>query len=364
MGGSEDDRELGWSGLQKLNMNETSLESLEEMIKSRWAGGVLSSFSGIFTFSSIILIVGALGVSIAFFPVLWSIFEYLYEIIGPILLFLHRILLPFYALFCYTFLLYVIIISENFSKDVAPFAILLSGLLASATYVGFGSRLDRPRDNAAATLLYSFILVTFSFPAVNYQSQVLGFAAVVALFSLLGFVVVPMGCGWMVGWMKPDTVLVTALTAGSLSLVLILRKVVDRLESSDTIALSIAFFDYFFKPFSSGFSVFGSMTLLLAGLIWSSRYYKNSDLIKYPAANVANIILILLYVGLGAILGDDSFRNSGATFLVLYLSQKTFEAEFMSIWFAILFGSAGLVGVGFFLKSHPHFLLSLLANLD
>jgi hypothetical protein len=357
-GGREDDRELGWEAMQKLNATEATVDALPDLIKSRWTGGMLAKLAGLLNFGSIILIIGGLGVSIALLPALWPVLLFIFKALGPLLLLIHQAMLPFYALFVYSFILYVILLADQFSKDVAPFVILVAGFLATATYAGFGQRFDVTlyHDKLSGLLFYAFIMIMFAFPAVRYQSSPLGFSTVVALFSLLGFVVIPIGCGWLIGWANPDAMSITVITAGTLTLILVLRKVVDQL-SLQGIAPALSLFDYFFKPFGIGCSVFGSLTFCLAGLITSSKHYRWN--IPYAQSNIIYLLVLLLYIGLGAILGDSSFRNCGATFLALYLSQKVFEAEIMSIWVGILLASGALVGSGFWLKAHPLFILSL-----
>lgn len=359
-GGSEDNRELGWEAMQKLNVTEATADALEEMIKSRWSGGMLARLAGLLNFGSIILIIGSLGVSVALLPAIWPLLVVIYNTLGPLLLLVHQAMLPFYALFCYSFVLYLILLAGQFSKDVAPFMILVAGFLASVVYIGFGLRSDPSKfEDKLPGLLYSFMLITYAFPAVRHQSSLLGFVAVASLFSLLGFIVVPIGCGWLIGWSDPGSMIVTAISAGSLTLILILRKIAGLLPY-EGIMNSLPFFDYFFSPFSIGLSIFGSLTLSLAGLIISSRSYREAWALSYAQANAVYLAVLLLYIGLGSMLSDDSFRNCGATFLALYLSQKIFEADIMSIWVSILLASGALVGAGLWLKTHPLFILSLI----
>eukprot|EP00879_Flechtneria_rotunda_P027099 GHRR01028967.1.p1 GENE.GHRR01028967.1~~GHRR01028967.1.p1 ORF type:complete len:341 (+),score=99.01 GHRR01028967.1:1212-2234(+) len=219
--------------------------------------------------------------------------------------------------------------------------------------------------NNFLTLLFSptfrvncFAALALASAAVAHQSQLCGFLAVTAWFAALGFVVIPFGCGWSVGWGSVDDMLRCELASGSLLLGLLLCRLLLP-STSEHVQGSQASSWQLIQPFRLGVSVFGGVCLFLAGLIRSSKWYSTGR--SYWISNTTYLLLILASIAVGALAGLTGLHNTALTFLILWVSQKAIEVTAgRATWIAMFALSLTLWRCSLYLTTHPGWLASLL----
>lgn len=193
--------------------------------------------------------------------------------------------------------------------------------------------------------------------AIEHGSQLLGFLATAAVFSALGFEVVPLGLTWIVGWNGEDLMTVSAAASALiLAPVLALR--------------GMGLTPQWLAPFRLGFGVFGSICLLLAGLIRASIWGMQSSagsrhrVSEYVAINVAYSALVSGLIAAGTLTGTQSVKATGITFAFLFAGEKATELAVLvqgpAIWVMGLAASLAVWRVGMFLSANPVWLASML----
>eukprot|EP01137_Pigoraptor_chileana_P026440 Opistho-2@7713 len=119
-------------------------------------------------------------------------------------------------------------------------------------------------------LLNLYVMCIFTPVTALLQSHLLGFIAVVSLYSLLGFSVVSRGLCFVIGFDSPSSLertltSSTALVSGFFAL---------RISSAYGARGALA---TFLSPFTTGVMAFGVSVMLLAALIQSSKFYRAND---------------------------------------------------------------------------------------
>jgi hypothetical protein len=101
-----------------LNVNPHAIDavtsndilSLGQLLQSRFTpGGVLSQLNGIMTLANVMWVFGALGIAVFFLPAISPFVMWLATKIGPIVMFIVYVLMPFYGLLFYSLALYIIV---------------------------------------------------------------------------------------------------------------------------------------------------------------------------------------------------------------------------------------------------------------
>jgi len=320
--------------------------------------GAMARVRSLFNLANFLWMIGILGVAVSIGPAAIALFG---PAIRALLAWAHtgallahyvaRPLYPALALYACT----ALVAAAHLQPAPAGSRLALGGVvlatLALALFMALHAP-DPPPPNTDPVLILNTFLVLCLVPLAHaHGSQLLGFFAAAALFGALGFSVIPMGLGWAVGWANEDTMLNTAAASGCL----LALAAAARTTPQGTRLLA---------PFQLGVSVFGTLCLLLAGLIRTSRWYptKPGAALGYVGANVGYAALLLAMVAWGALGGSMSVYSTAATFTALYLSDKAVEwCVFTGLgWVAVLLVSVGLCGGAWFIHTHPTWLVSML----
>lgn len=207
--------------------------------------------------------------------------------------------------------------------------------------------------------IYFFCLITFTLLASAHRSPLLGFFAASSLFSLLGFLVFPVCLN--LDAEEDWTTLHLLCASGVITVFMLLLGIAKNLRPvGGRLGKFISNVDFLVSPYRIGLSCFGCLALLSSGLYWVRDDDQSGF---YFELNALYIFLDLLLIGAGTLLGDDSFRNSGATFFVIWVFAKIFEQFNISMWVVYLAMSVLLVAAAHFLKTNRCWLEGMFGGL-
>jgi len=294
---------------------------------------------GWFTFLNVILITAA----ILFVVAIVALFgHYLIDLI-------RAVPLPAWEVICYGFCAVLIGLGDKVPADFTlmvtlPGVLGLVGCLALTKYAHF-------KDNKTIQPYLWFLTLAWGAVAIMDGSHVIGFFAVMALMSALGFV-----CG-----MIPGVVYVGFED----------EKVAPRATSSAFLIL--AFYtlvhitgttNQYIDVFKTGAQFMGSFVYFLGILCMSSKWwswtsYKQTRLDTYLAMQVLAIASGLAALFIGNVYGMGFLLGIGGTLFYLYVLEKYYEIPWKGIgWAWSLLGLAGMLYFGVaFAKLHPEYFL-------
>lgn len=222
----------------------------------------------------------------------------------------------------------------------APF-LGLTGCLLYAAAVSFTLT---TRKLLCGYVKFSLALLAVWAPAaVLYSSSMIGFIAVAALFSALGFYAGMGRLCYFIGFEDDDAV-GRATTAAFVVLGVF---VALRLGAFSLPGLSV---------FESGALFLGSFVGYLGLLIASSRWFRSPR--SYAYMQVVTIAAGLLALFAGSVFSIPQLERIGGTFFVLYLLEKPAEIPFESKRARAALGlavSALIYGCCLYFKTHPDF---------
>jgi hypothetical protein len=196
--------------------------------------------------------------------------------------------------------------------------------------------------------------------AVYYGSHVVGFMAVMAALSTLGFV-----CGHLpgmvyVGFNKDDAVFRSTFAAGLMVVAHVL------LTITGTAAQHIS-------VFREGMSFMGSFCFFLGVLIMSSKWYwwttktnhednkveRGYDWNAYFVMQAFTIVCGVTALYLGSVFGMSAIAGFGGTFFCLYILEKYYEIPWTGAGWAWSLLGLGLILylMGVLVKAHPQYFL-------
>jgi hypothetical protein len=150
--------------------------------------------------------------------------------------------------------------------------------------------------------------------AIVTHNGMVGFLAVAAFLSALGFSVVVMPLCYVIGF--EDKAAVPRATVAAfliLAAYVVMHLLGMRAPWADV--------------FESGALFLGSFVGYLGLLILSSRWYAQKGAAHWIGLQILTITLGLLAIYLGSMLGLESLQKIGGTFLVLWAIEKPFEIK-------------------------------------
>lgn len=129
------------------------------------------------------------------------------------------------------------------------------------------------------------------------------------------------------------------------------------------------------QPFAPACTVLGALTLYLALLIVSSRYYypyeahgrstQPTKRLSYEFRNWVLVFCLLAGMLVGNLEGMPGLTNTATTFAVLWLMEKWCELHFeckWNTWLLVLALSIAVYNCALYLHLRPEFVASLFAN--
>jgi hypothetical protein len=126
------------------------------------------------------------------------------------------------------------------------------------------------------------------------------------------------------------------------------------------------------QPFAPACTVLGALTLYIALLIMSSRYYYydydyrlSRNILGYAPRNGIMIVCLVAGLVVGNLEGMPGLTNTANTFGVLYLVEKYCELHFenkWNLWLLMLALSVAMYQTALYLHLRPEFVVSLFAN--
>jgi hypothetical protein len=239
---------------------------------------------------------------------------------------------------------------------LAPVFLALTACMAMpCLYALTLSRHFKKTDNAwlafqVGSWLFSAV---WSAVALWFDSQLIGFLAVVALFVALGFIFIPLPFVYLIGFGKRDMIPRSMGVAFCFLSAYIYLAFNDAMWSSSAVP----------RVFRPGITGMGTFVFFLGGIIVSSRYYHGNDV------DVAHYIWVNLFVcacgmccvALGSMVPELYLLKSvGGTFFVLFLLEKYIEIPWRNagwVWAALLLGVL-LYGISWWASENPEYLLS------
>lgn len=234
---------------------------------------------------------------------------------------------------------------------VTSLALALGPCYAYSTFL-WATRLQSSDRDAFIRITSCWAAVTLAPVAHAYQSTLLAYLSVFALYSALGFSVACYGLCWCIGFTSKRAVeRVVATSALTLVIGLSLRELGPRFALSRE-ALGV---------FSSPLAVVGSLTLYLGLLITSSLYYDRRSG-RYLARNMLTLGALLAGAAAGFVSGQEGLANTACTFVVLWTAEKYGELHCEAKWngwVLLLVMSIATYRAALWMHDHPAFVASM-----
>ena len=180
--------------------------------------------------------------------------------------------------------------------------------------------------------------------AVVHSSSLIGFFAVVAIYTACGFIMGPCLGGFYIGFRSLDVLWrCLYLSAGFVVIFAALR--------------NTGVSDARLAPFALGARVLGNIGYFLALLIRSSKWRSDGN---YVIMNTVMLVSLIAAAFVGSVVSLPSYTNTAATFFVLWVMEKEMEIKWGSGWIAVLF--VNFVAL-YFLAHHLHIHPEIIASL-
>jgi len=319
-----------------------------ESINFQEQQGLLQKVKGFLTFVNIIATLAAILLAIA---VAWLVSIYLIPVLKLIPKSVYEILI---YLMCFAF-----IIGGKWLTPAVNEFIALPGCLGLIGALGFTNFLhgealkkvyfkadNQPRFNPyylnSLVLFFCWFII-----AILYQSELIGFLAVIALEVSLGFSVVVLPLCYFIGFRERDVI----PRAMSASLFLLIIYVGLKITETELPYVGI---------FSSGVLFVGSFVYYLGCLIISNKWYNQAlEQNRYLSMQILTIVSGILALYIGSVWQILLLQRIGGTFFVLYLIDKYLELPWKKEWlaWATLGFAIILYSLALFVKQYPQFFL-------
>lgn len=293
----------------------------------------LQRFAGLITFVNVLWVL-AIGVGVASFAFLFGSF------VKDLIKALKNVPLEFYEFVFYAGSVGTAVYGRSLAAGVAPYVGLTGCLLFGAALL-FTAKAHQSLKFGGAGVS-AILFVVWSAAAVVYGSSMLGFIAVAALLSALGFSVIVSPLCYAIGF-EDKAALGKATSA---AFVILAGAVGIRIAKAHVPALA---------TFEDGALFLGSFVGYLGLLVASSRWYDGKDR-NYVLFQVVTIVAGVAALLIGSVFGIGELQKIGGTFFVLYLVEKLFEIPAKSArgYAAIgLVASAVIFGFSMYVKSNP-----------
>lgn len=334
---------------QLLNMRTTLVE-----MESRKS--IFQHVRGCFTFVNFIWLLSIVGIVTTASPVLMLIARPVHQLIRylaieMILPFL-RAIKPVYEAVAWMLCYSIVVQAYRYNNTDSQVFICLTGLLGSILAMVYTTYLHVPKMRPADyQALVSVLFATSALPlAIRFNSVLIGFFGVVALYNALGFGVCVCDLCYMVGF-ETESALERCLLSSLMLLIGILWGHVVHPELV-----------LYLRPLLPALNTLGSVMYFLALLIKThTTVYRG-----YWQMQVWMILSLLIVSAVGSIYQVDAVRNVAMVFTVLYIMEKISDLAFMvipNLTVAIFVISVLLWRFSLYLHQHPGIIISLFTGM-
>jgi len=328
--------------LKKENLTEEELFSLTDEIKLE-APGTLAKLAGYITLVNIIWVTAAFLLAIA---IGWLVFLYIFPLVKE----LSEVAIEFSS---YATCMTIIGASQGL-PDVAivPTAftgcLLLMGCLYLTEKYHFRGRNYRPyhRSTPRFAIYSGLLFVAWGAAAVFYQSSLIGFIAVGAAVSSLGFSILVTPLCYCIGF-EDDAAIIRGTTAAGITVA-----VYTLIQTTGLLVPE------YLELFRTGVMFIGTFVYFIGLLIMASKYYtKNAR--HYLLMQFLMITSGVAAISVGSIFDITTLQRIGGTIFYLYAIEKYFEipwGEASWAWITLFF-SGLLYGGAWFASANPTYFL-------
>jgi hypothetical protein len=338
--------------------------------------GVVTRVTGFFTFLNTIWLAAIIGIAASIGPSLYHIlapvrawllraWKYAWEhAVEPALRRLHDAGAFEAAAFaaCFAF----VARGASFADPTVGLFVSLTGLVLLVPCAGYSTLRSGARpwralgEDARVVLTGGYFCLAWAPMAVHFQSSLLGYMSVCALYAALGFSGCCFGLCYCIGWESEASMQRTAATSALLLAAFVASRGVCSEISSPALEGVLA-------PFGPAVGVMGGVTLFLALLIMSSYYYdyrgRSRTESTYWRRQAVMVVSLLAASSAGHMLGMPGLANTATTFGVLYTMQKWSEVHLelgkWNGWVLVLALSCATYKCALWLNLHPGFVASL-----
>mmetsp|Transcript_15253 Transcript_15253/g.38297 ORF Transcript_15253/g.38297 Transcript_15253/m.38297 type:complete len:477 (+) Transcript_15253:52-1482(+) len=185
--------------------------------------------------------------------------------------------------------------------------------------------------------------------AVVFQSQMIGFFAVLAFYQAVGFTVFSTFFGWRIGFEGREWLIRCAVSS---KIILMVYAVLLTTHNADQKLV---------YPFGTAVQILGSVVYFLALLITSSFTLRRTpeQYGSYIRANCVMAASLVLYAFLGSVWNAPALSNTAITFFVLWVERFQIESSHYPVVSVFLVSCASAWSCHY-LSTHPSFLLAMI----
>ena len=195
------------------------------------------------------------------------------------------------------------------------------------------------------TLYCSLLFIAWSAAAVYYSSTLLGFIAVAAFVSALGFSIIVTPLCYFIGFKDDEAIVRGTLAGGTMVGIYTL------------IATTGIVVPTYLEIFRTGVMWIGTFVYFIGLLIMASKYYSKD--FQYLFMQALMIASGVLAIGVGSLYEIATLQRIGGTLFYLYVIEKYFEIPWGKgswAWVTLLF--SGLLYAGaWFASANPAYFL-------
>lgn len=197
-----------------------------------------------------------------------------------------------------------------------------------------------------------FLTIVWAVVALLYGSHVIGFLAVMALLTALGFIMGMIPGVVYMGFDKDEYIPRTTFAAGLITAFWVLLRITGTTDPR-------------LDVFREGMMVCGTLVYFIGMLIWSSKWccmdrsYHSVNLLKYFTLQIVMVLSGVLAVYLGSVYQVGFLLGIGGTVFYLYLLEKYYEIPWEGAGWA--WSTLGLAGILYafatFAKANPTYFM-------
>jgi len=343
--------------------------------------GVIARVTGFFTLVNLMWLFAIAGITISLGPSVYHILKPLREylrrlwrwlfddVIVPMTIRFHNwgvIEVVLWLLLCG-----LQVDSESaFVKETGKFIAITSLALSIpcflySTFIWTASLPDPENEKTLPRLLALWIFTTTAPLAVLFDSGLLAYASVISFYAVLGFSVCFFGLGVAIGFDGKSSMSRVSFTSAVL---LVFHTIVREVAKFGILGQEDI--DHI-RIFESPIAVMGCLTLYLALLIMSSKFYhykgkwsdsKEKRQQRHFKQNMLMIVSLFLGILTGALTGSKGMLNTAITFFVLYVGERYAEFHLENKWngwILVFCGSVCMYEIALWLHNNPEFLVSV-----
>jgi hypothetical protein len=327
--------------------HEVTVEEVPPLLKNKET--LFQQVTGFFTFANILWVFAGVLLSVA---IIWLAGLYL-------LYMLVHVPAVAYELSCYA-----ILVGAFYSGNMwlmLPACCLLPGCLhltkflhLSKTYAELKNfDLEEVSINGVKfnyAVFTSFVCtVVYGCVSYYYGSPLIGFLAVMSLFSFLGFSILVMPLCYCIGFKDEDSIPRT-ICAAFLFLGVYVTNHIATLRG-------VTGLTYLNEIYGAGVLFIGTFVYYSGLLIVSSRFYVRTSDTRYWVLQLVTILSGIAALYIGSVYDLSTLRSIGGTFFFLYVLEKYFEIPWGNVgWAWSLLGlSGGLYWLAGFASQHPEY---------